>query len=60
MLIDIDSSLNARKELARELGCPAELIGGDYAQMNMGTVPVLSLQARCPGTWQRRIYRLIL
>lgn len=34
-LLDIDSSLSARKELAKELGCPAQLIGGDYAQMNM-------------------------
>lgn len=34
-LLDIDSSLGARKELAKELGCPAQLIGGDYAQMNM-------------------------
>lgn len=34
-LLDIDSSLAARKSLAKELGCPVELIGGDYAQMNM-------------------------
>lgn len=34
-LLDIDSSLAARKALANELDCPAELIGGDYAQMNM-------------------------
>jgi len=34
-LLDLDSSLTARKELANELGCPAELIGGDYAKMNM-------------------------
>lgn len=34
-LLDIDNSLTARKELAKELGCPPELIGGDYAQMNM-------------------------
>lgn len=34
-LLDIDSSLGARKELAKELGCPTELMGGDYAQMNM-------------------------
>jgi hypothetical protein len=33
-LLDIDSSLGARKELATELGCPAELMG-DSAQMNM-------------------------
>lgn len=33
-LLDIDSSLQARKELASELGCPAELMG-DSAQMNM-------------------------
>ena len=33
-LLDLDSSLDARKELATELGCPAELMG-DSAQMNM-------------------------
>ncbi len=34
-LLGIDSSLNARKELAQELGCPPDLIGGDYAKMNI-------------------------
>ncbi|MHB1192247.1 MAG: DUF3597 domain-containing protein [Longimicrobiales bacterium] len=33
-LLDIDSSFGARKELATELGCPAELMK-DSAQMNM-------------------------
>ena len=33
-LLDIDSSLTARKTLATELGCPAELMG-DSAKMNM-------------------------
>ena len=33
-LLDIDSSLAARKELATELGCPANLME-DSAQMNM-------------------------
>ena len=33
-LLDLDSSLQARKELATELGCPANLMG-DSAQMNM-------------------------
>ena len=33
-LLDIDSSLQARKELATELGCPPELMH-DSAQMNM-------------------------
>lgn len=33
-LLGIDSSLAARKELAGELGCPAEKMG-DSAQMNM-------------------------
>jgi hypothetical protein len=33
-LLDIDSSLAARKELATELGCPAGLMA-DSAQMNM-------------------------
>jgi hypothetical protein len=34
-LLDLDSSLAARKELATELGCPADKIGGDYSQMNI-------------------------
>ena len=33
-LLGLDSSLTARKELAVELGCPAEKMG-DSAQMNM-------------------------
>lgn len=33
-LLDIDSSLAARKELATELGCPADLMG-DSAKMNI-------------------------
>ncbi len=33
-LLDIDSSLAARKELAAELACPSELMS-DSAQMNM-------------------------
>ncbi|VWX34225.1 Oxidoreductase (fragment) [Limnobacter sp. 130] len=33
-LLGLDSSLAARKELAAELGCPAEKMG-DSAQMNM-------------------------
>ena len=33
-LLDLDSSLDARKELATELGCPANLMN-DSAQMNM-------------------------
>jgi len=33
-LLDLDSSFAARKELAVELGCPAELMG-DSAKMNM-------------------------
>ena len=33
-LLDINSSYEARKELATELGCPAELMG-DSAKMNM-------------------------
>ena len=34
-LLGMDSSLAARKELATELGCPADLMGGDYAKMNV-------------------------
>jgi hypothetical protein len=33
-LLEIDSSLAARKELATELGCPSDLMG-DSAKMNM-------------------------
>lgn len=33
-LLDIDSSLAARKELAAEVGCPADLMG-DSAKMNV-------------------------
>jgi len=33
-LLEIDSSLEARKELAKELGCPADLMA-DSAKMNM-------------------------
>jgi hypothetical protein len=33
-LLDLDSSLEARKQLATELGCPHELMG-DSAKMNM-------------------------
>jgi hypothetical protein len=33
-LLGMDSSLDARKELARELGCPPDKMG-DSAQMNM-------------------------
>ena len=33
-LLGLDSSLGARKELAAELGCPADKMG-DSAQMNM-------------------------
>jgi len=33
-LLDLDSSFNARKELATELGCPTDKMG-DSAQMNM-------------------------
>ena len=34
-LLGFDSSLDNRKELAKELGCPENLIGGDYSQMNV-------------------------
>ncbi len=34
-LLGMDSSLTARKELATELGCPPDLMKGDYAQMNV-------------------------
>lgn len=34
-LLGMDSSLANRKKLAKELGCPENLIGGDYSQMNV-------------------------
>lgn len=34
-ILGIDSSKEARIELAKELGCPADLIGGDYSKMNV-------------------------
>ncbi|MCZ2121921.1 MAG: DUF3597 domain-containing protein [Anaerolineales bacterium] len=34
-VLGIDSSKDARIELAKELGCPADLIGGDYSKMNV-------------------------
>jgi hypothetical protein len=34
-LLDIDSSKKARIELAKELGCPPDFIGGDYSKMNV-------------------------
>ncbi|MFT3892406.1 MAG: DUF3597 domain-containing protein [Anaerolineales bacterium] len=34
-VLKIDSSLDARKELATELGCPPELMGGDHSKMNV-------------------------
>ncbi len=34
-LLEIDHSREARIELAKELGCPEELMGGDLAKMNV-------------------------
>lgn len=34
-VLGIDSSKDARIELAKELGCPPDLIGGDYSKMNV-------------------------
>jgi hypothetical protein len=34
-LLDLDSGLTARKELATELGCPPDKMGGDHAEMNI-------------------------
>lgn len=34
-LLDLDSSKDSRIELAKELGCPEEYIGGDYSKMNV-------------------------
>jgi hypothetical protein len=34
-LLEIDSSKDARIELAKELDCPPDFIGGDYSKMNV-------------------------
>jgi hypothetical protein len=34
-LLKMDSSLTAREELAKELGCPADMMGGDHSKMNV-------------------------
>jgi hypothetical protein len=34
-LLGMESSLDYRKDLAKELGCPADLMGGDHAKMNV-------------------------
>ena len=34
-VLGMDSGKEARIGLAKELGCPAELIGGDYSKMNV-------------------------
>jgi len=34
-VLGLDADKNARIELAKELNCPAELIGGDYTKMNV-------------------------
>src|SRR3546814_18859104 len=44
-LLDMDSSLSARKELATELGCPANLMA-DSAQMNMWQIGRASSRER--------------
>jgi hypothetical protein len=34
-VLGLDSDKEARIELAKELGCPPDLIGGDYSKMNV-------------------------
>jgi hypothetical protein len=34
-VLGMDSDKESRIELAKELGCPPDLIGGDYAKMNV-------------------------
>ncbi len=34
-ILGLDADKESRIELAKELGCPAELIGGDYSKMNV-------------------------
>lgn len=43
-LLGIDSSLANRKALAEELGCPKDLIGGDYSQMNLWLIKAVMKQ----------------
>ena len=33
--LGMESSLTARKELATDLGCPPDLMSGDYSKMNV-------------------------
>jgi hypothetical protein len=34
-VLGLDSDKESRIELAKELGCPPDLIGGDYSKMNI-------------------------
>jgi hypothetical protein len=47
-LLDMDSSFAARKELARELGCPEALMG-DSAKMNRWTHQVVLMRIATNG-----------
>lgn len=47
-LLDMDSSFAARKELARELGCPEELMG-DSAKMNTWTHKMVLMRIATNG-----------
>ncbi len=47
-LLDMDSSFAARKELARELGCPEELMG-DSAKMNTWTHKMVLMRISTNG-----------
>lgn len=47
-LLDMDSSFAARKELAKELGCPAELMG-DSAKMNIWTHKMVLMRIATNG-----------
>lgn len=47
-LLDMDSSFAARKDLARELGCPAELMG-DSATMNTWTHKMVLMRIATNG-----------
>lgn len=52
-LLGMDSSLANRKELAKELGCPENLIGGDYSQMNVWLIKAVMKKLAENGQGER-------
>ena len=54
-LLDLDSSLAARKELATELGCPANLMG-DSARARDTPIVLVLYPDLLPGEWTAESY----